>query len=185
MAVSSQNIRLGEGSDGIGEVLATGLPVVGVKYPRLSILLAAPPHPDVMVSFGCDSGPAEERTQPSGERGGPARPTIRLVVAGVRRQDLALRMSPGAVEVSFGPRASATPDLPGSSPTRTATERHPEERCSGPPQRVAGRSVRLIRRMHQFAGVMLPLTELAVLLVAVALLIIGEIGLDSLLNHLR
>lgn len=188
MAVSSQNVHSGEVSGGIGEMLPPGdpgLPVVGFKYPRLSILLAAPPHTNVTVSFSSDSGLAENRTQPSGQRGGPAWPTIRLVVAGVRGQDLALRMSPGAVEVSFGPRPSATPNVSGSSPTPTATERHPEERCSGPPQRVSDRSVRLIRRMHQFAGVMLPLTELAVLLVAVALLIIGEIGVDSLLNQLR
>ncbi|HEX2418820.1 MAG TPA: hypothetical protein VHJ83_11970 [Micromonosporaceae bacterium] len=51
--------------------------------------------------------------------------------------------------------------------------------------RLTDHSSRAIRWVQQFAGVVLPLAEIVVLLVAVMLLIIGEIGVDLLLSQLR
>jgi hypothetical protein len=59
------------------------------------------------------------------------------------------------------------------------------ERCSGQYGRLLSRSMGAINRIQQFAGMVLPLVDIAMLLVAVALLIIGEIGIDTVLGQLR
>lgn len=165
--------------------------VIVVGHRRLSIPLDVGRYTDLTASLNPETGSLEEppeiRVVSVTDRQGGSRPPLCLAInTDGNHIKLALHgLSSSNVTVYASPCPVQPIRSDHTTPSRDNVDSQPEGSCSRPPRSLADHSLRAIQWVRQFTGVVLPLAEIAVLVVAVALLIIGEIGVDSLLGQLR